>query len=233
MDAALVMLAVTLFQDDQSCQANVFGRTDLFSQAVCGLAATPVDSEIGIEFRSRDFGILMDATQATVRADRASGLFQVDVSSLLMDSRETRKRWKPRATIVGPLRPEYNPLTETVPGPMDDSYISASAYSDWRRIVAAAGKRDATWIALKGDQFTKPSVPISADYPPLWKGIFPVGLGFGFMGLFGTTWPSPEVPADSVLDPTAGVEYAWGDRSDGGSVKYGPDRLPRSAERHT
>ena len=173
MEAALVLLAATLSQDDQSCSP------DLFSQAVCRLAETPVDSEIGIDFRSRDFGIVLDATQATVRADRASGLFQVDVTRGFIDSRETRKNWKPRATIVGPLRPEYNPLTETVPGPMDDSYISASAYSDWRRIVAAAGNRDATWIALKGDQFTRPSVPISAYYPDLRTGIFPVGLGFG------------------------------------------------------
>lgn len=223
------MLAAMLYQDEESCPP------DPISQATCRVAEAPVDTEIAIDFRARDI-VRLDDTRATIRADRASGLFQVDFSRLFIDSRETRKGWKPRATIVGPLRPDYSPLavTGTIPGPMDDSYISASAYSDWRRIVAAAGNRDARWIALRGDRFTTPYEPIDAYWPNLVTGTLPVGLGFGLMGVFDyDKWPSLEVPDDVVFDPAVGVDYVWGDRSRGGSVKYGSDGLPRSAEYHS
>jgi hypothetical protein len=88
---------------------------------------------------------------ADLRMDPAAGLFRVDFRTWYLDSRETRPKWRPKATLIGPLVPAYDILGGDSPFDLSDSYITASAFSNSKRILAAADRPAARWISLNDD----------------------------------------------------------------------------------
>jgi hypothetical protein len=89
--------------------------------------------------------------RADILMDPTAGLYRADVATWYLDSRETRWGWKPRATLVGPHGTTYEFLSGDSPLGIGRSYITASAYSNSTRILAATSKPGARWIALSDD----------------------------------------------------------------------------------
>lgn len=129
---------------------DLLGPQTAWQRADCRVQRERPDVRITIEQRGK---ILGDPSylRADLRVDAATGLYQVDFETWFLDSRETRPKWKPRASLVGPIGPSYRLLGDESPFDVTGSFITASAYSNSQRIVSAAGNPGARWIALADD----------------------------------------------------------------------------------